>query len=267
VVLCQMEQITAGSGRKAGAPSGGTDVAQPAAQDELSHAMARAQGRVALVSGPDELMEILAKPFDAWRVFLHPSQRRVAYRSSYNGPARVLGGPGTGKTVVALHRALHLARQLPEHAPDESILLTTFTRDLATDLQRSLELLIPEEHLRAKIRVANVDALANQVVRDDRGTPLKVLTSQKEITTRWDQIADRLEVDLTGAFLDQEWKHVVLAQDLRTPEAYLKASRSVEARAGLARSRGVRQGASSCRRMDLPPSVRSGHPVAERARR
>jgi superfamily I DNA/RNA helicase len=188
--------------------------------------MARSQGRIALVSGPDELMEILAKPFDAWRVFLHPSQRRVGYRPSYNGPARVIGGPGTGKTVVALHRALHLARQLPTDAPDESILLTTFTRDLASDLRHSLELLVPEKQLRARIRVVNVDALANQLVRDKRGTPLKVVTSQKEITARWAHIARRLGTDFTDVFLDQEWRHVVLAQDLRTPEAYLKASRS-----------------------------------------
>ncbi|MFB6613195.1 UvrD-helicase domain-containing protein [Streptomyces sp. NPDC056367] len=195
-------------------------------EDQLSAAMARSQGRIALLGGPDELMDVLSRPFDAWRVFLHPSQRRVAYQPSYKGPARVTGGPGTGKTVVALHRALHLARRLPAEAPDESILLTTFTRDLATDLRRSLELLIPEERLRAKIRVINVDALANQVVRGDRGRPLDIVTDQREIAARWSRIAERLGVEFTGSFLDQEWRQVVLAQDLRSPEAYLKASRS-----------------------------------------
>ncbi|MEU4645161.1 hypothetical protein [Micromonospora sp. NPDC023814] len=53
-----------------------------------------------MVTNPDELAEILDKPFAAWRVFLHPSQRRVAYRVSYKGPAQVTGGPGTGETVV-----------------------------------------------------------------------------------------------------------------------------------------------------------------------
>ncbi|MFE5585389.1 hypothetical protein [Kitasatospora sp. NPDC056531] len=96
-------------------------------EDGLVSAMAHARGRVALVSGPEELLEILDRPFDTWRIFLHPAQYRVAYRDSYNGPARVTGGPGTGKTVVALHRAYHLARRLPADAPDGCVLLTTFT--------------------------------------------------------------------------------------------------------------------------------------------
>ncbi|MFJ6368304.1 UvrD-helicase domain-containing protein [Streptomyces virginiae] len=199
---------------------------QTPAGDELAAAMARSQGRIALLSGPEELLDVLSRPFDAWRVFLHPSQRRIAYHPSYNGPARVTGGPGTGKTVVALHRALHLARQLPDDAPDESVLLTTYTRNLAADLRHGLELLIPDEALRAKIRVVNVDALANQLVREDRGAPLTILTGQKEINSRWNALARRLDLDYSDVFLDQEWRQVVLAQDLRSPEAYLKASRS-----------------------------------------
>ncbi|MEV5796619.1 UvrD-helicase domain-containing protein [Streptomyces collinus] len=226
VVLVQREQ-----GALPGAPQvpavSGSESLTPVGHDDLSAAMARSQGRIALMTGPDELLEILSRPFDAWRVFLHPSQRKVAYRPSYKGPARVVGGPGTGKTVVALHRALHLARRLPADAPDGSILLTTFTRDLATDLRDNLELLIPDERLRAKIRVTNVDALANQIVRENRnGTPLAIITNQKEITARWDRIARQLGIDFTDAFLDQEWRHVILAQDLCSPETYLKASRS-----------------------------------------
>lgn len=226
VVLVQLEQVSPHVSQQVTVVPGSDQSVRPVAEDDLSAAMARSQGRIALVSGPAEFMEILARPFEAWRVFLHPSQRKVAYRPSYKGPARVIGGPGTGKTVVALHRALHLAQQLPADAPDESILLTTFTRDLATDLRGSLELLIPDDQLRAKVRVGNVDALANQIVREDHGAPLSIVTRQKEISARWDAIAQRLGIDFTDVFLDQEWRHVVLAQNLRSPEAYLKASRS-----------------------------------------
>lgn len=198
-----------------------------AESDPLGAAMARSGGRVALVSGPEELMEILDRPFDAWRVFLHPSQHRVAYRDGYAGPARVTGGPGTGKTVVALHRAYHLARRLPADAPDGCILLTTYTRDLAADLERSLALLVRDDAVRAKVRVVNVDALANEILRRERGgAPLKIVFDQKEITARWDRIARRLEAEFTDVFLDQEWRQVILAQALQTPEAYLKASRA-----------------------------------------
>ncbi|MEU9606296.1 UvrD-helicase domain-containing protein [Streptomyces sp. NPDC048057] len=201
----------------------------PAADDgdELGTAMARSRGRVALVSGPVELQGILERPFDAWRVFLHPSQYRVAYHEGYAGPARVTGGPGTGKTVVALHRAYHLARQLPEGAPDGCVLLTTFTRDLAAELERCLTLLVEEEEVRARIRVVNVDALANEIVRAERGgAPLKLVFDQKEITARWTHIARRLGIDFTDVFLDQEWRQIVLAQALTEPEEYLKAPRT-----------------------------------------
>ncbi|MFD7578571.1 UvrD-helicase domain-containing protein [Kitasatospora sp. NPDC059817] len=196
-------------------------------EDGLLSAMAHARGRVALVSGPEELLEILERPFDSWRIFLHPAQYRVAYRESYNGPARVTGGPGTGKTVVALHRAYHLARRLPADAPDGCILLTTFTKDLAAELERCLALLVTDERIRAKVRVVNVDALANEVLRRSRGgAPLKIVFDQREILSRWGRIARRLGLEFTDAFLDQEWRHVVLAQAIESPEQYLKAPRT-----------------------------------------
>lgn len=82
--------------------------------DDIAAAVARTPDRFVLVSGPDELAQILAHPFDAWRVFLHPAQRELAYRPSYTGPALVAGGAGTGKTVTALHRAVFLARSTPD---------------------------------------------------------------------------------------------------------------------------------------------------------
>lgn len=85
----------------------------------------------------DALRVVLADDFARWQVFLHPVQRSVVSRS-YNGPARVSGGPGTGKTIVALHRVKWLASRL---ASDKPILLTTFTKNLATDLEHRLVLL------------------------------------------------------------------------------------------------------------------------------
>ncbi|MCD0485994.1 AAA family ATPase [Streptacidiphilus sp. ASG 303] len=212
------------------AATAGVPVGRPA--DAFATAMARSQDRIALVSGPAELMDLLERPFDAWRVFLHPSQHRIAHRPSYNGPARVTGGPGTGKTVVALHRAAGLAARLPEDTPDGAVLLTTFTRDLAAELERSLDLLVTDPAQRRLIRVANVDALANQVVREHRGTArLGVLTDHREITTRWGRVTRRLDLDLTDVFLDQEWRHVVLAQDLTSAEEYLRAPRPGRGRA------------------------------------
>ncbi|MFF4383492.1 UvrD-helicase domain-containing protein [Kitasatospora sp. NPDC001547] len=208
-----------------------TSVGQPVGG--LVSAMAHARGRVALVSGPDELLEILERPFDAWRIFLHPAQYRVAYRESYRGPARVTGGPGTGKTVVALHRAYHLARRLPVDTPDGSILLTTFSEDLAAELERCLALLVTDERIRAKVRVVTVDALAEEVLRRSPGggAPPKVLFRQDAVLARWGRVARRLGVEFSEVFLDQEWRQVVLAQAIENREQYLRAPRTGRGRA------------------------------------
>ena len=102
-------------------------------------AMERTPDRVVFVKGNDELDRILEHPFAAWRIFLHPAQRKIAYAPRYAGPAQVTGGAGTGKTVTALHRAAHLARAASEQLSavkrvSRSVLLTTFTRNLADAL-------------------------------------------------------------------------------------------------------------------------------------
>ena len=68
------------------------------------------QMQFTIVDGEEELKAMMNAPLEKWRVFLHPSQRRLVTKN-YSGPARVLGGAGTGKTVVAMHRAKYLAQQ------------------------------------------------------------------------------------------------------------------------------------------------------------
>src|SRR5699024_11221178 len=101
----------------------------------LHHPAARAE--FAFIDGQDELREVIENDdFGAWRVFLHPEQRQYAQRHR-NGSFRLSGGAGTGKTVVLLHRARHLARQEPQ----ARIGLTTFNRTLADSLRSQLPLL------------------------------------------------------------------------------------------------------------------------------
>jgi len=98
------------------------EVVQPvsAGTDPFDHP--DAQRRFRVMSNVEELERALEYPWEKWAVFLHPAQRELVDRS-YNGPARVSGSAGTGKTVVALHRAVFLARE----NPDARILLTTFS--------------------------------------------------------------------------------------------------------------------------------------------
>ena len=168
--------------------------------------------------GAEELQLILAHPFAAWRTFLHPSQREIAYQACYAGPAQVTGGPGTGKTVTVLHRAAFLA------ARAEHVLVTTFAGNLADVLDAQLDLLIRDSQVRRKIEVLNVDRLAYRILKQARGTP--VIADERVLRTRWAQAAAQAGLALTPAFLKNEWEQVILAQDLRTEQAYLTCART-----------------------------------------
>ena len=105
-------------------------VPQPAAATANPFEHPDALRRFRVMSNVEELQRALDFPWEKWTVFLHPEQRQFVERD-YNGPARVSGSAGTGKTIVALHRAAHLARA----NPNARILLTTFTDTLASALQ------------------------------------------------------------------------------------------------------------------------------------
>lgn len=197
--------------------------------DDLAAAARRTPDRITFVDGPVELVSILAHPFDAWRVFLHPSQRHLAHRETFNGPVLVTGSAGTGKTVTGLHRAVFLASRLPDDR--SKVLLTTFTRALADALSRQLFQLTDDPAVRARIDVISIDKLAYEIVgrgrklniaEDDTVSPLWAAAAQAGPTTlnRAGQVIRR-----SGSFLRREWEQVVLAHQLTTAEAYREASR------------------------------------------
>lgn len=214
--------------------------AGPDPDETLAAAIVNTTSRITLVSGPDELADILEKPFAAWRVFLHPSQRRVAYRVSYGGPVQVTGGPGTGKTVAALHRVKHLLTR----SPDTRVLLTTYTNALAASLRENLALLLDgDESLLGRAEVTTVNAYAHGVVaRHDGKVPSPI--GDREERQVWQRVVKKLGLPWTEQFLAQEYRHVVLAQDLRTLDAYRAASR-----------RGRGSALSPIRREQLWPAV------------
>jgi UvrD/REP helicase N-terminal domain len=106
-------------------------VATPVSADPFAHP--DAQRRFRVLTNADELRRALDYPWEKWAVFLHPAQAALVERD-YSGPARVSGSAGTGKTIVALHRAVHLARKNPA----AKVLLTTFSNALANALSRKL---------------------------------------------------------------------------------------------------------------------------------
>lgn len=189
------------------------ELAGEVAADPFEHP--DAQRRFRVMANVEELERALEFPWEKWTIFLHPEQRRWVERD-YNGPARVSGSAGTGKTIVALHRAAFLARQ----NSDVRVLLTTFSDTLANALQVKLNrLLSSEPRLGERIDVHSLPAIGLRLYKAHIG--------QADIIGR-----DRLRELIAGAagaveghnfslhFLVTEWEHVVDAWQLEDWEAY-----------------------------------------------
>lgn len=173
-----------------------------------------------VVEGEDELRRIMAEPLEKWRVFLHPTQRKIVKRD-YSGSARVLGGAGTGKTVVAMHRAKNLASML--HS-SERILFTTFTANLAADIRENLRKICTLEELR-KIEVVHLDSWVNQFLKE---SGFSAQIAYDEIPGLWEKAVVIANVDLPfePAFYEEEWNRVVISQEALSLEKYIKATRN-----------------------------------------
>ena len=169
-----------------------------------------AQRRFRVVQDVEELERALDYPWERWMVFLHPAQREMVERD-YGGPARVSGSAGTGKTIVALHRAVFLARS----NPNARVLLTTYSDALASALRDRLDLLVGNEpRLAERIEVHSIGAVGRRLYRAHGG--------DDQVASR-ETIKDLLEEAsaATGPhrfrsnFLLSEWEQVVDAWQLR----------------------------------------------------
>lgn len=180
----------------------------------------RSQKTFVVVEGEDELRRIMAEPLEKWRVFLHPTQRRIV-RKRYSGPARVLGGAGTGKTVVAMHRAKWLAGQISGR---DKLLFTTFTANLAGDIKDNLRKICTAEEQK-HIEVINLDAWVAQFLRE-QGYSYSIAYDDT-LTQVWEEAITLSgeDTEFSIGFFSEEWSKVVNSQEAFSLELYLKASR------------------------------------------
>lgn len=191
--------------------------------EDFSAALKNAESKKSFVviEGEEELRRIMAEPLEKWRIFLHPTQRKIV-KKNYKGSARVLGGAGTGKTVVAMHRAKYLASQINN---DERILFTTFTANLAEDIKANLRKICSIEELQ-KIEVINIDAWVMRFL-SEVGFSAKIEYGE-EIDKLWDiAVVNSLsELDFPWSFYKDEWNRVVIPQEALSLEKYVKAKRT-----------------------------------------
>ena len=197
-----------------------------------------------LESDEDLRRAIEGLSFAEWQLFLHPQQRALVERRA-NGPMRVSGGAGTGKTVIAVHRAVELAKRDKAGGQEPRILLTTYTRNLADDLRRQVAQLEPRLPFTEKLsepgvmvsgldRVARmilqqagakISPIAQEVIGQPRG---RVLTYPRENV--WQEVltlmGDELPENLRSAdFLESEYELIVLPQRVTTLKQYLRVRR------------------------------------------
>jgi superfamily I DNA/RNA helicase len=184
---------------------------------------AESQSRFVVVDNDEALTAIMNAPLAQWRVFLHPLQKRLAV-GDRSGPVRVLGGAGTGKTVLAMHRAKWLA----EHATPagKKVLVTTFTRNLAIDIETNLTTLCTRD-IMSRIEVRNLDAWVLRFLRSKRYEQSIVYGRQDEAAACWNlalAVKDAA-LGLDDEFYAAELEQVVLAQGVATLDAYRTARR------------------------------------------
>jgi superfamily I DNA/RNA helicase len=192
-------------------------------REDFAKAVARPESRrlFRVAEDEEELQEMLDAPFEQWRFFLHPSQRKLV-EWSVNGPVRVLGGAGTGKTVVLMHRAQHLAEHVFSESGDR-ILVTTFTRNLASDLAGTLAKLCPDAIDR--LDVQNLHAWAKSFYESKVGARVRILEGAKRAELMEESTAEDSSLEMTAEFYLEEWDQVVQAQEIDSEESYLRAKR------------------------------------------
>jgi len=177
-----------------------------------------------VLTDDSDLEALMAAPLERWRVFLHPSQRKLIERD-WAGPVKVTGGAGTGKTVVAMHRAARLARQYAG-LPGKPVVFTTFTKTLSDDIQQHLMLLCTPQELE-KIQVTNLDHWASSLLRRFGYKP-ELLYDEGVRRQFWRvaMAALPLSVDLSMQFVRAEYERVVLTQGCETADDYMRAKRT-----------------------------------------
>ncbi len=202
------------------ATGGKPRMSQPAAIPANPFDHPDAQRRFRVMANVEELQRALDFPWEKWTVFLHPEQRQWVERD-YTGPARVSGSAGTGKTIVALHRAAYLART----NPDARVLLTTFSDTLANALQTKLKrLLANEPRLGERIDVHSLNAIGLRLYKAHVGPT--TIVGPEVLRNLIRQAASAVEGHkFSSHFLLTEWDQVVDAWQLSTWEAYRDVAR------------------------------------------
>ena len=184
--------------------------------DPFEHPDARRRFRV--LENAEELERALAYPWEQWAIFLHPSQRHLVDRQ-FDGPARVSGSAGTGKTVVALHRAAAILRKDKQ----AKVLLTTFSLPLANALKHKLSILTGNGD--ANVTILPFEGVAVELFTLALGRTPRVAT-EEQVKKALEMAANEVENSgFTIQFLVSEWRNVIDVWQVDNLETYQNVPR------------------------------------------
>lgn len=200
-----------------------TRVNQPIDTANFSVALeaAESQSRFVVVTSDNEMVAILNAPLAQWRVFLHPLQRKLAV-GDRSGPVRILGGAGTGKTVLAMHRAKWLAQN--RTAEGQKVLFTTFTRNLALDVAQNMKSLFVDDAAINRLEVINLDRWVHGYLRSKNYEHRIIYQRDDDAWGKAMQVVSP-KLDLDESFYVDEWERVVAAQGVQDLDGYRQVSR------------------------------------------
>ncbi len=233
---------------------------EPVDTGDVQAALKRPVSQMTFVDMEDAqaVQAVMSGSLEAWRVWLHPAQRVLADHGPWKGSFRVTGGAGTGKTVTAVHRAVHLARQpglvrVPgaRFAP---VVFVTYTRNLATAIESQVRAVIrsgdvtgdeaakkEQDRIAHNIEMLSTDALARRIADLDPALAEVVGKGRPATSTELTRAcADAvIGTSVEPGFLAEEWEQVILGGGLTTRDEYLAVARSGRGRR-LSRAQRVR---------------------------
>jgi mRNA-degrading endonuclease RelE of RelBE toxin-antitoxin system len=178
------------------------------------------------VDGQEELKQIMASSFDEWRIFLHPYQRKIV-QWDVDGAMKINGAAGTGKTVVLMHRAVHLASRLTD--PNARVLVTTFTTNLSVTIKGLIQRLAEQKCPQAanRIEVTNLHALARTICT--RGGWRGKVAGGSVIDEIWQEVLTptlAVKSEFTADFVREEYEEVIDPMGITSEDDYLTAVRT-----------------------------------------
>lgn len=159
--------------------------------------------------------------YEKWKVFLHPDQKRIV-EASFNGPALIKGGPGTGKTIVGIHRAVWLAQNVFTDEKDV-IVFCAFNKNLIRVVREKLAMLCKNNAILERIQVDTVDQLISNGLK--AGGRKVHFYNNRQFDELLEEAYSAYETSYSLSDLKFEYREVIQRYDLKTLEEYFDVKR------------------------------------------